>query len=346
MNYFIVCENYKNTGVEKKITGQKKALQKIGNYKFIGFSEDRIFPRIFISPFKIILRLKNVEKIYYRYSSLNFLIHFFLVLFFKNKYYLEINTKNRDELKFSKKKSFKNKIKYLFNLIWEKPLYKNSYKIVTFTREIKNYINSIYKNNKTLIIENGYYENNVNYNDNINKRLIPPKAIRYKYKAIIASTFYPWAGVDLILDIIKNYKEIFLIIAGFGPENDKIAKKIKKERITNVFMVGRKTSSELKILYKNCDFGFGTFALDRKDMRMAKPLKVREYLINGLPVIYKYRESYPVSKMEFCFRYNGDKSELDKFINNIDKFDKNRIKKFARKKFDWEKIMRKVIDIS
>jgi len=343
MNYFIVCENYKNTGVEKKIDGQKKALKQIGNFKFIGFSEKKIINRLLIFPFKIYFKLKNVDKIYYRYSSLNFFIHLILILFFKENYYLEINTKNRDELKISQKRSFKNKIKYLFNKIWEKVLYKKSYKIITFTEEIKSYINEIYRNKKTKVIENGYYTDNNIVNQDKEKKIVPEKAYKYKFVAIIASTFYTWAGIDLILDVIKNQGEIFLIIVGFGPEKENIKNKIKKEKIINTEMVGRKTSSELKILYENSDFGFGSFALERKGMKMAKPLKVREYLINGLPVVYNYEESNAISKMDYCLKYDGDIKKMKKFISKVQNFDRDKIRKKGLKLFNWENILKEVL---
>ena len=214
MNYFIVCENYKNSGVEKKIRGQKKALKKIKNFKFIGYSEDRVFQRLILCPIKIIFKLKKVDKIYYRYASLNILLHFILVLFFKNKYYLEINTKNKRELKIYSKRNFKNKVKYFFNLLSEKILYKNSYKIITFTDGIKDYINKIYQNKKIEIIDNGYFSSyegkklkEIKY-----KNLFINLSRSKKKIAVFAGTFYKWSGLDRILDLIKRLDDVFLIL--------------------------------------------------------------------------------------------------------------------------------------
>lgn len=349
MNYFIVCENYKNTGVEKKVTGQRKALQKIGNYKFIGFSEDRIFPRIFIAPFKIILRLKNVEKIYYRYSSLNIFIHLFLILFYRGNYYLEINTKNRDELQLSENKTLKNRIKYLFNLICEKSLYKNAYRIITFTEERKDYINNIYENNKTAVIQNGYYsglseKKEVKIKD---KKLIKILKNEDKKIAVFAGTFFRWSGVDKIIDLIKDLEDIFLIIFGFGSEKEKIINKIESENINNVYYYGRASRLILNRVYEDCDLAFASFSVEKKGMKQDSTLKMREYLMNGLPVIYNYYENKELENAKFILNMKENtREDLANFVKNIDKIDKNRIKNFARKEFDWEKIMRKVIDIS
>ncbi|HOD06134.1 MAG TPA: glycosyltransferase [Anaerolineaceae bacterium] len=59
----------------------------------------------------------------------------------------------------------------------------------------------------------------------------------------------------------------------------------------NVHLQGYLGSAEYTPLLARSDIGIGTLALERKGMREACPLKVREYLASGLPVITAYQDT-------------------------------------------------------
>ena len=59
----------------------------------------------------------------------------------------------------------------------------------------------------------------------------------------------------------------------------------------NMTFHGQLTRERYQPLLDRADLAIGTLALYRKGMEEASPLKVREYLANGLPVIAAYRET-------------------------------------------------------
>jgi hypothetical protein len=63
-----------------------------------------------------------------------------------------------------------------------------------------------------------------------------------------------------------------------------------KSSSPNIFFYGAMQSSEYREIATKCVAGVGTLNLSAKKMEEASPLKVREYLAMGLPVITRYRD--------------------------------------------------------
>jgi len=63
-----------------------------------------------------------------------------------------------------------------------------------------------------------------------------------------------------------------------------------KSSSPNIFFYGALQSSEYREIATKCVAGVGTLNLSAKKMEEASPLKVREYLAMGLPVITRYRD--------------------------------------------------------
>lgn len=96
----------------------------------------------------------------------------------------------------------------------------------------------------------------------------------------VGSDGQAWHGVDKIIDLAVVLPEIEFHIVGV---------KVRSVGIpSNVVLHGRMDWVELNALYQNMDFGFGTLALHRKNMKEACPLKSREYLAYGLPIVGAY----------------------------------------------------------
>ncbi|WP_018751654.1 glycosyltransferase [Paenibacillus sanguinis] len=127
----------------------------------------------------------------------------------------------------------------------------------------------------------------------------------------IGSPGQPWQGLDEIAGWARakpNWR--FDII---GPEQDELEQLTNKrlpkrgagstlladdgpEVPVNLFFHGILTRLEYQPLLDQADLAIGTLALYRKGMEEASPLKVREYLANGLPVIAAYKETdFPLS---------------------------------------------------
>ena len=288
--FFIVCETYKNTGVERKIEAQKKALKKRGRFEPLLESPSSPYQRLYKAQRTIIQKAKEAELVYYRYSALNWLLHRFLIKKMKGRYFLEINTPNRPELKLER--GIKGFLKRLLNKRYESSLYKGARGILTLTPEIGEYVRSFYSKTPFHVIDNGYEKRDVFPETD---SVIAGKICNWKKKnylvGLFAGTFFPWAGVDRIIDWVADHPETALVLAGFGPEEKRILHHNDDGLRERVLFTGKRKETELVFLYEHCDFAFSSMAIERKELSEARSLKTREYLAYGLPVICNHQES-------------------------------------------------------
>ena len=110
--------------------------------------------------------------------------------------------------------------------------------------------------------------------------------------AFIASNFYPWHGLDLIVEEIEKNKLIFILhLIGNVPAD--ITKKIKASGYLNstIRIHGHLNRTTIVNILSKCDIGINALAINREGMSEACTLKVREYLASGLPVYSRFKDS-------------------------------------------------------
>lgn len=106
----------------------------------------------------------------------------------------------------------------------------------------------------------------------------------------VASEFAPWHGLDLLLaDLSRNTEAFILHLIGHVGEEDSAHAACD----SRVLMHGMLSHSEIGKVSARCVLGLSSFALYRKKMHQACTLKVREYLMLGLPVYAGYDEVFP-----------------------------------------------------
>jgi len=105
----------------------------------------------------------------------------------------------------------------------------------------------------------------------------------------------PWHGIDKIVKFAARIPawDFHLV----GPASSDIGADIT----ANVKTYGYLQQSQIACLYQQMDVAIGTVALHRKCMSEASPLKVREYVSYGIPVIGGYHDT--------------DLSDCDFFLN-------------------------------
>jgi glycosyltransferase involved in cell wall biosynthesis len=114
-----------------------------------------------------------------------------------------------------------------------------------------------------------------------------------------SSYFSPWQGVDLLLDSLRSCPRDFVLhLAGELSSRDAAA----AAGDSRVVVHGPITRAQMRDLAAVSWAGVSSMAMERQGMRMACPLKVREYLSMGLPVVGNYDEVLPA---EFPFYVNG-----------------------------------------
>jgi|26BtaG_2_1085354.scaffolds.fasta_scaffold07582_2 hypothetical protein len=180
--------------------------------------------------------------------------------------------------------------------------------IIGVTNEIINFEKSRIKNKK---INSFLYPNGIriDYSELL---------LNYKSKEIelmfVASYFFDWHGLDLLLKNIKESNEKFILhIIG------EVSKKDKKSGINDerIIFHGSLNRDEIINIAQHCNVGLSSFALYRKGMNQACTLKVREYLSLGLPVYSGHQDVFPD---DFPYYKYGPP-----LIDNIIKFSKETI---------------------
>ncbi len=90
-----------------------------------------------------------------------------------------------------------------------------------------------------------------------------------------------WHGTDKLVTLAGLCPEFDFHVV--GPELSEIP--------DNMTVHGYLSQKELENLYRSMDIGIGTLAVHRNNLVEACPLKVREYIAQGLPVILGYRDT-------------------------------------------------------
>ena len=112
---------------------------------------------------------------------------------------------------------------------------------------------------------------------------------------LFVANFAPWHGLDLLLkEVTKSSQEFVLHLVGKIPES---LLPLASDRRIKVH--GSLSHDEIAILSQQCWIGLASFALSRKKMKQACPLKTREYLMLGLPVYGDYQDIFPYDSSFF-----------------------------------------------
>ncbi|MDO6355731.1 glycosyltransferase [Caloramator sp. CAR-1] len=213
--------------------------------------------------------------------------------------FVEIQTNIFDELK------LKNKLRYYLEYLLKRRYLKYANGLVCITKEIS-LIEGKFNKKDMYILGNGIDEKQI-------------KFIRKRHNNFINLLFIgtpnlSWHGVDRL---IKSYLN--------APNKEKF--KLHIVGYENIFGIDEKNiifygfihkKEELEEIVAQSDIGIGTLALYRKHMNEAAPLKVRQYIANGLPVIIAYDDVDLNENLPFILKFPNDESLLD--FNLIEEF--------------------------
>ena len=95
-----------------------------------------------------------------------------------------------------------------------------------------------------------------------------------------------WHGVDKLLPLAKAFPDCLFHIVGPGKHEF-----CQGELPANILVHGEQSSDGLIEVFRQSDVGLGTLALHRESAQEACSLKVRDYLMHGLPVVIGYTET-------------------------------------------------------
>lgn len=227
-----------------------------------------------------ILALKKFapDCIYLRDQSV-LLMYFLLFNLFKNKIVVEINSDHKNEAVLYTYKSIYKKLSYKFNCLTMPMVYRHAAGIICPTWEITSA--DLYKNapNKAVI------PNSIKLCEHgILKCTASTNGINIIF---IGSKDQPWHGIDKMLSIMTKLGAPFHLHI-IGSEQSEFDSNYSIPK--NVTFHGYLHAHEYKNICKQAHIALSSLARHRNKMKQACPLKSREYLAMGFPIITAYED--------------------------------------------------------
>ncbi|RAP33981.1 hypothetical protein DID77_02135 [Candidatus Marinamargulisbacteria bacterium SCGC AG-439-L15] len=323
-------------GLKRKFEGQFSALSKrYACQSFFIHSGRHFFSQLWhllIYEIKVLISILFVNKVYCRYNPKTVLSNVCMIgLSFFKPIYWEHNTKLDVELKLLNRYG-----EYCLNFITFLVLRFSRIEHVCVTNEILLYLKRTYlPGSKFLFVQNGYQRPAAlsldAYDAKVIDRILLHKRSFQTIGIFVGGGFF-WHGVDeMINSLLKKMPSLGIVVVG-DYSLDSIH--------PNVLVVSKQNISTIMTIYEYCDFGIGTFQTGHLNLKESSNLKVREYLVNGLPVLnFKYDTASEIDSLRpYMFNIFEDEDALYKIINA--KVNRADLMMLAEKELSWNKLMR------
>jgi hypothetical protein len=159
----------------------------------------------------------------------------------------------------------------------------------------------------------------------------------YKF-LFVMSHDAPWQGLDILIEhMLMTTEEFELHIVGNVEQK-------KYSRDLRIVFHGSRDSEYVSELVAKCDLGLSSFGLHRKGMTQACPLKVREYLAQGLPVYGGHIDSGLPDSFPYYKIGNPQPSAILEFAATCRKQNRIDVRNSATPYIDKKILMRNLID--
>ncbi len=201
----------------------------------------------------------------------------------KYKVVMEINSDDTVEYRLH------SRLTDIYNKLTRNFLLKNIDAFVSVSYELKEKFT--YLDRPIEVIANGI---------NVQEYFVQEKNNTEPILVFIGTPNQPWHGLNKIEILAKHFKNYqFYIIGTEGRDRD------------NIKYFGYLSKEESTKVINLCDIGIGTLSLYQKRLMEASPLKSRQYLACGLPLIYAYKDTDIPNDATFGLRLENCEENLE-----------------------------------
>lgn len=183
---------------------------------------------------------------------------------------LEVNSDDRVEY------STRGKFFYWMNRLTRRLTFGPAAGVIAPTRELTR-IFPLKKSQFTTVISNSVDFDSV--------EILPPPKNDKPVLTLVGSPGMNWHGMDKLIRFAQANPDIFVNIVGYT------ANDVDLPIPANVTMHGYLSYGQIRDVLAKTDVACGTLALHRKNMQEACPLKVREAVLYGLPLLLAYHDT-------------------------------------------------------
>lgn len=265
--------------------------------------------KLFYNSFFLNRLLQNIDFdiIYMRYQLY---MPFLTEALKKYKVVMEINSD--DTLEYA----LHSKLTHIYNKLTRNLVLKNIDGFVSVSHELKNRFEYLQKPME--VIANGIDTSQYSIVEHKNEKLI---------FVFIGTPNQSWQGLDKIKKMAEYFRNHQFYIIGTDGEDTQ-----------NIQYFGYLSKKEATKVINQCDIGIGTLSLYKKGLMEASPLKTRQYLACGLPLIYGYKDTDIPDGIEFGLRLENHKDNINypKIEDFIKKVFRNKKISLAARKFSEE----------
>lgn len=248
--------------------------------------------------------LKNIDFdiLYMRYMLF---MPFLSKVLKKHKVIMEINADDTIEFKLH------SKITHYYNKMTRNLVLKKVDAFVSVSHELK--LRFAYLNKPIIVIANGINAHKIDFVENKNKKPI---------LVFISTPNQPWQGFEKIVKMADKLDDFLFYIIGLEGKSEK-----------NIKYFGYLSNEESSKIIQKCDIGIGTLSSYKNGLDEASPLKTRQYLACGLPIIYAYEDTDIPKNSEFVLQFKNKENninlkEVELFVQNV--FNNHAIRKKAK----------------
>lgn len=217
---------------------------------------------------------------------------------------LEINSDDKTEY------FLKHRSTGWYNLIFRYQLVSAANGFVFVTNELGRSKSFPQGGRARVVIGNGMHVNKLPF--------VPETRNKVPQICFIGSPRQAWHGVDKLFTLVESCPDfVFHVI---GPSEAECLELWHDRRPENVCFHGHVSGATAVSLLAGMDVGISSLALHRIQMHEACPLKTRQYLALGLPVISAYDDPDVDSDCEFVLRLPNTELNVLQFHSEIRQF--------------------------